>query len=190
MNRRTFCGAALSASVLALAGCAPTPQQAAVRTDLIEANYQAVDVLLAGVQLATNEPLLVATLVSLDSLNESSRLGRLFSEQISSRITAHGYAVEELKLRESLFIQAEGAMLLSREVRELTQAHRAQAVVVGTYATSRNMLYVSLKIVVPNGNVVVAAHDYAMPIDTNIRDLLMVRGLGYGSYGGSGKLIR
>lgn len=190
MNRRIFCGAALSAAALALAGCAVTPEQAAVRTDLIAANYQAVDMLLAGVPLATGEPLLVATLVSLDSLNESSRLGRLFSEQISSRITAHGHAVEELKLRENLFIQSEGAMLLSREVRELTQAHRAQAVVVGTYATSRNMLYVNLKIVVPNGNIVVAAHDYAMPIDTNIRDLLMVRAMGYGSYGANGKLVR
>ncbi|QEI08426.1 hypothetical protein FXN63_23240 [Pigmentiphaga aceris] len=187
MNRRVFCAAALGASALALAGCAPTPEQAAVRTDLIAANYEAVDILLAGVQLAPNEPLLVATLVSLDSLNESSRLGRLFSEQISSRITAHGHAVEELKLRENLFIQQEGALLLSREVRELTQTHRAQAVVVGTYASSRNMLYISLKIVVPNGNRVVAAHDYAMPIDTNIRDLLMVRSMGYGGYG---KIVR
>lgn len=180
MNRRLFCGAALAASALSLAGCATHNDRIAVRTDLIEANYQAVDALLAGVRLSAGEPLLVATLVNLDVLNESSRLGRLFSEQLASRLTAHGHAVHELKLRENLFIQSEGAMLLSREVRELTQSHRAQAVLVGTYASSRNMLYISLKIVVPTGNVVVASHDYAMPIDTNIRDLLQVRSQAYG----------
>jgi TolB-like protein len=185
MNRRLFCGVLLGASALALAGCANTYERDAVRTDLIEANYRAVDALLAGVQLRPNEPLLVATLVSLDALNESSRLGRLFSEQISSRITAHNLPVEELKLRENLFIQSEGAMLLSREVRELSAAHRAQAVVVGTYASSRNMLYISLKVVVPTGNIVVAAHDYAMPIDSNIRDMMLVRNQAY-----YGKIVR
>ena len=180
MHRRHFCGALVAASALALAGCATGYERTAVRTDLIDTNYRAVDALMAGVQLSPTEPILVATLVNLDALNESSRLGRLFSEHIASRLTAHGLPVEELKLRENLFIQQEGAMLLSRELRELSQAHRAQAVVVGTYATSRNMLYVSLKIVVPTGNIVTAAVDYAIPIDSNIRDLLTVRAQPYG----------
>ena len=34
------------------------------------------------------------------------------------------------------------------------------------------MLYLSVKLVVPEGNVVLAAHDYAMPIDANIKGLL------------------
>jgi TolB-like protein len=180
MSRRRFCAAAAGVSVLALAGCVTNYDQVPVRTDLIDTNYRAVDALLAGLQLPTTEPLLVATLVNLDALNESSRLGRLFSEHISSRLTAHGLAVEELKLRENLFIQSEGAMLLSREVRELSQNHRAQAVVVGTYASSRNVLYVNLKIVVPTGNIVIAAVDYSVPIDSNIRDLLTVRPQPYG----------
>ena len=63
---------------------------------------------------------------------------------------------------------------LSREVREVSQSHDAQAVVVGTYAASATTLFISLKIVNPVGNAVVAAHDYSMPIDENVRSLLAV----------------
>ena len=37
------------------------------------------------------------------------------------------------------------------------------------------MVYVSLKIVNPQGNQVVAASDYALPVDDNIRGLLQGR---------------
>jgi TolB-like protein len=63
-------------------------------------------------------------------------------------------------------------LLLSREVQDISQTQSAQAVIVGTYTSSGKMLYLSLKLVVPEGNVVLAAHDYAMPIDTNIKGLL------------------
>lgn len=157
---------------LVLGGCASVEVPQA-RSNLIAANYEAVDALLAGVPMATDQPLLVATLVNVDVLTESSRLGRLFSEQIAARLTKRGFPVKELKLRENLFMkQSEGELLLSREVGEVSKAQNARAVVVGTYAASNSMLYVNLKLVNPNGNVVLAAHDYALPLDSNISDLL------------------
>ena len=66
-------------------------------------------------------------------------------------------------------------MLLSREVREVSQAQNAQAVVVGTYAVSASVVYISLKLVNPVGNTVVAAHNYAVPMDENVRALLTGR---------------
>lgn len=164
---------------LSLGGCA-TADQGLVRTNLIEANYSAVDALLNGVPLSGEQPLLVATLVNVDVLTESSRLGRLFSEQIAARLTKRGYPVKELKLRENLFMkQSEGELLLSREVGEVSRAHNARAVVVGTYAASGSMLYINLKLVHPSGNIVLSAHDYALPLDNNIRDLLGVRKASY-----------
>lgn len=164
---------------LSLGGCA-TADQGLVRTNLIEANYSAVDALLNGVPLSGEQPLLVATLVNVDVLTESSRLGRLFSEQIAARLTKRGYPVKELKLRENLFMkQSEGELLLSREVGEVSRAHNARAVVVGTYAASGSMLYINLKLVHPTGNIVLSAHDYALPMDNNIRDLLGVRKTSY-----------
>lgn len=155
-------------------------------TKLIEANYQAVDALVGGLSLKSDpaftadQPLLVATLVSVDTLTESSRLGRLFSEQVAARLTKLGFKVKELKLRDNLFMkQSEGELLLSREVGEVSRVHNARAVVVGTYASSGSMLYLNLKLVHPSGNIVLSAHDYALPMDNNIRDLLGVRKTSY-----------
>lgn len=173
-RRRGLQWALLGAVPLGLLACSSTPPvDPDVRTDLIDANYRAADALLEGLMLDRKLPLLVATFVNLEVLTESSRLGRLFSELVGSRLAQRGYLVKELKLRESLFMkQSQGALLLSREVREISQNQEAQAVIVGTYTQSSKMLYLSVKLVLPEGNVVLSAHDYAMPLDTNLKGLL------------------
>ena len=143
------------------------------RVDLIEVNERATDALLLNAPLDASQPVLVATLVNIDRLSESSRLGRIFAEQIATRMVQRGLRVTEVKLRENLVLHREqGELLLSREVREVSQSHDAQAVVVGTYAVSATVLYISLKLVNPAGNQVIAAHNYAVPVDENVRSLL------------------
>ncbi len=168
--RHTLAGAAFG-GVLWLGGCASVED--GLGANLITLNYRAADQLMHGVTLDPRQPVLVATLVDQEDLGESSRLGRLFSEQYSGRLSNQGVRVVELKLREQLFMkQTTGALLLSREVREVSRAHDAQAVVVGTYTSSGQTLYVSLKLVRPEGNTVVSAHDYALPLNNNIKGLL------------------
>ena len=183
-RRALWCSAVVLAT-LGIQGCASNPVSTyyygdrtggGVRTDLIEVNERATDALLLHAVLDANQPVLVATLVNVDRLNESSRLGRIFSEQIAGRMVQRGLRVTEVKLRESLVLHRDqGELLLSREAREVSQAQNAQAVVVGTYAMSASMLYLSLKLVNPMGNHVVAAHSYAVPVDENVRTLLTGR---------------
>ncbi len=182
MKRRNFFSAAV---LIGLTGCSSfyygdKPGATWFPTDLIEANHRAVDALLANAPLDAQHPVMVATLVQVDRLSESSRLGRIFSEQIAGRMVQRGVRVVELKLRDSVALQRDqGELLLSREVREVSQSHDAQAVVVGTYAASASALYISLKLVTPVGNTVVAAHNYAVPMDENVRVLLASGGLRY-----------
>ena len=137
MKRRDFFSAA---ALIGLTGCSSfyygdKPGATWFPTDLIEANHRAVDALLANAPLDAQHPVMVATLVQVDRLGESSRLGRIFSEQIAGRMVQRGVRVVELKLRDSVALQRDqGELLLSREVREVSQSHDAQAVVVGTYA--------------------------------------------------------
>ncbi|MDD2547256.1 MAG: FlgO family outer membrane protein [Burkholderiaceae bacterium] len=180
MKRRTTLALLLGAATLAQIGCASyyygDRAAGTDRTDLVEANYRATDMLLLDAPLDPRQPVLVATLVNVDRLTESSRLGRIFSEQIASRMVQRGLRVTELKLREHLSMHRDqGELLLSREIREVSQAQDAQAVVVGTYAVSANRVYISLKLVNPAGNTMVAAHDYALPVDENVRVLLTGR---------------
>lgn len=184
---RAIAAAAVSAVAWSLTGCASSYYYgdntggaggggSSSRTSVIAANHHAADMLLQGAPLDRDHAVLVATLVNVDRLNESSRLGRIFSEQIAGRLVQRGLSVTELKMRESVAMQREqGELLLSRELRDVSRAHDAQAVVVGTYAVSSTILYVSIKLVKPDGNLVVAAHNYAVPMDDNVRALLAGR---------------
>jgi TolB-like protein len=187
MKRRDWMlkSAAWAGAALSLGGCANQVHEyyygeraggSGRRADVVQRNEQAADALLQQVALDPQEAVLVATLVNVDQLAESSRLGRLFSEQIAGRIAQRGQRVIEVKMRDQMVMRRDqGELLLTREAREVSQSHQAQAVVVGTYATSSTVLYISLKLVGPVGNVVLAAHNYTLPMDDNVRALLAGR---------------
>jgi TolB-like protein len=118
-------------------------------------------------------PLLVATIVNIDSLNQSSRLGRLVSEQIATRLTQRGYNVVEMKLRSNVYIrEGTGELLLSRNVRDLSKNYNAQVVVVGNYAVAAAYVYLTLKAVTVADNRVIGAVNYLLPITDNNKAML------------------
>ncbi|MFT3812212.1 MAG: FlgO family outer membrane protein [Acidovorax sp.] len=172
----------LLAGSLALTGCAQyyygesAGAGFGLAGSLVDASQQAADALLQNAPLNPNQPVLVGTLVSVDRLDESSRFGRTVSEQIAARLTQRGLRVTEVRLRENMAMQpGQGELLLSRELRNVGRAHDAQAVVTGTYAVSANQVFVNLKLVRAPGSDVLAAHSYVLPIDNNVRALLMGR---------------
>ena len=180
------------ASVLVLGGCEtsqktvvvpePTYEQA-LNNDFKTVNYKAVDELIKHYQSpasanniaagSSGSPFIVATLVNIDQLEQSSTLGRTISEQIASRMTQMGLGVVELKVRNGVYMKRnEGEFLLTREIKEVAATHKAQAVVVGTYAESASFIFVTLKLVNPANSLILAAYDYALPLDKQIRRML------------------
>lgn len=165
-RRRWLASGALGALLL---GCSTPPSGDA----LIQLNHLAADALLQGATLDPRQPVLIATLVDLDDLERSSRWGRLASEHLAARLANRGVRVKELKLRNQIFMaQASGALLLSREVADLSLEHDAQAVVVGTYTVAGDTVYVSLKLIRPEGNTVMSAHDYSFALGERTRALM------------------
>lgn len=144
-------------------------------SDFIKNNYKATETLVATLTkpMDSNVPIIVATIVNIDELTESSRLGRTISEQVGAKLTHLGFKVIELKMRSNIFVKRnEGELLLSRELSEVMRNHRAQAVVVGTYAVANDFVYVNLKMVNEDKNIIIAAHDYTLNMDKNIASLL------------------
>lgn len=147
----------------------------AAESPLIPTNYAAADYLLEQLKhnVAPNSTLIIATLVNIDALESSSTLGRLISEQISARFTQNSYRMVELKFRNNVYIvQNQGEFMLTREIHELAKTHAAQAVITGTYAQSRDFVYINLKVIQPKTNAVLAVHDYVLPLDENNRHML------------------
>lgn len=144
-------------------------------SDLVAKSYGAADVLLDQVPYlkADRQPLLTGTFVNVNSMTNSSALGRIVAEQIGSRFAQKGFTMVELKLRKNVFIQQNnGEFVLSRAVRDLSQTHNAAAVIAGTYAVGRRAVYVSARLVRAADNLVLAAHDYTLPIGPDARALL------------------
>jgi hypothetical protein len=101
LPRRRLWALGLLTAGLGLAACSSTPpvDENVHRPDRRE--LQGRRRLSGRCSVDRRQPLLVATFVNLEVLTESSRLGRLFSEQVGGRLAQRGYAVKELKLRET-----------------------------------------------------------------------------------------
>ena len=124
--------------------------------------------------LSKSASLLVTILVNIDSLEESSRSGRTVSEHIQTKLSQLDFAVIEVKMRGDLMVeQDQGKLLLSMELKEISQTAKAQAVAVGTYSQAKDFIYINLKLVAPD-NVVISAYGYTLPLDSNVSSLLGV----------------
>ena len=160
--------------VVVLAGCGTFSnvyEAETVPAQLYAANYRAADALVAtaGDQLDLERPILMATVVDIDDLERSSTFGRFLSESVSARFTQNRYKMVEMKLQSSVYMKrAEGELMLTRQVREIANAHQAQAVVVGTYSRAAGVVFVNLKVVKPETNLIISAQDYSLPMSRNI----------------------
>lgn len=174
--------ASLLSLPLLVAGCADTPPKEEISyatvssNQFIASNYRAADALLGQLsgKLLADKPLIMATVVNIDALEHSTTLGRLISEQISTRFAQGHVTMVEMKLRNSVYLKRnQGEMMLTREVNEVAQSHKAQAIVVGSYAETSDMVFVNIKVIQPNTNYVLAAHDYALAKEGIVRSMLM-----------------
>ena len=143
--------------------------------NLIESNYNAADQLLCSVKdkLPAGSPVIMATVVNIDAIENSSTLGRAISEQIATRLVQAGMKTIEIKFRDNIYVkQNEGELALTREIGKIAQSHKAKAIVVGTYATSNASVFVNLKVIDPTTNIVMGATDYVIPLNDDMRTML------------------
>lgn len=168
------------ATAAMLAGCAQGPvtveptYESAARSEFVATNYRAAEVLIGQFKSrVANGPVIVATAVNIDALEQSSTLGRLVSEQISSRFAQSGFTMIEMKFRNNVYMKrGEGELLLTREINDVARSHNAQAVIVGTYGMSNDSVFVNMKIVEPGTNKVLAVNDYVLPLNRDVRSML------------------
>jgi TolB-like protein len=146
---------------------------------VVGANYAAADALLAQLKgkLADDKPLIMATIVNIDALEQTSTLGRLVSEQVSSRLAQGGLKMLELKLRNTVYLKrSQGELMLTREIGEVAHTHDAQAVVVGSYADTPDAVFVNVKVIQPTSNFVLAGHDFVLQKDATVRAMMQSAG--------------
>lgn len=146
-------------------------------THILNRSYAAGDILAQHLhrrEYALEHPLVAASFVNIDRLMQSSTLGRLLPEYISSRLAQYGFSITELKLRQdSVYVKNDaGEFALTRDLRYLETAREIHAVLVGTYAVSDNFVFISARVIRVHDNMVIAGHDFEIPMDATARALL------------------
>jgi len=120
-----------------------------------------------------NQPVFISTPVNNDNLKDSSSFGRSLQNAITAEFVRQGFAVNEIKLRSNVVIHAgEGEFLLSRDLMELKEKQRAQAVVVGTYTLSNRVMYLSIRLVKPGPGSILSVYEKRICLDANSLHML------------------
>ena len=143
--------------------------------DLVVASYQAADGMLEQVPwLKENrQPLLTGTFVNVNSLESSSGLGRIITDQIASRFAQKGFTMIEVTLRNNIFVKDNaGEFVLSRSVQDISRSHNVAAVIAGTYAVGKNSVYISARLIRAADSLILAGYDYSLPLGPDTKALL------------------
>lgn len=142
---------------------------------LIRHVYAAADQLESNMlyRLDRSQPVLATSFVNFDALDESSTFGRMLGDQIAIRFGQHGYNVLELKLRRDQILVRDGTgeLVLSRNLDHIQRQHDIQAVIVGTYTISNDTAFVACKLVRTRDNSVLAGHNFAIYLDTTLKNI-------------------
>jgi TolB-like protein len=118
--------------------------------------------------LFPQQPILVTTLVNNDNLDDTTSFGRSFQNNVTAGFVGRGYAVREIKLRRDLLVESyRGEFMLTRDLQELAEKERAQAVVVGTYTMANRAMYLSVRLVDPTDRSIRSVYEDKLYLDAN-----------------------
>ena len=118
-------------------------------------------------------PIMVTTLVNNDNLDATSSFGRTFQNNIAAGFVSRGYSVREINLRNEVqIVPHKGDFILTRDMKNLAYKQRAKAVVVGTYTMANRVMYLSVRLVNPVDQGILAAYEDKLYLDANSLKLL------------------
>jgi TolB-like protein len=165
----------LGFGVLLLSGCAKWQGALGIDANLRNVVFASVDELLltSHTLISDDTKFLVASIVNIDHLHQSSTLGRTMAEYINSCLVQRDFTTSETKLRQSMFVEEEGGeFLLSRDFSSLRAKYSAQAVIVGTYSVGENVVYISLRLVELQNGSILSTSEFEIPLGTETDRLL------------------
>lgn len=133
--------------------------------DLVEVSYDAVDWLLADLRqpLPKGSLVVINSLVNVDDMGQTLPFGRIISDQLSSALHRSGYRVMGMELPTEIFAKNEAGILeLPEKTKEALNNVGAKAIVIGSYASGRDNVYVSLRVVDIASQNVISSTDYSV----------------------------
>ena len=176
----------LALAVLSVEACAPrnslVTDNGSTSLSSVDANYtetsrQAVQYMLENARdsivgddsFDPTRPVIVASSVDLNNFNETSNFGRLMGQSLKVGLQSQRKnKIIEVDLRQGYIPILQGSnageFLLSRNLLTLAARFNAGAALVSTYSVALNKVYVTVELINVDQNVIVAAHQFEVPI--------------------------
>lgn len=169
--------------ITSLCGCSSTfrfiKTQSYLNTDLIEASYDASEILEDELseKIPKGSLIVVSTLLNVKkNPNETSSFGRIISDQIATSLHKAGYQIIALNLPIDLFeMEEKGELELSDENKALLKKYKAAVMVGGVYAPGKQTAYVSLRAVDRFSKHVIASTDFSVTLGPDVKNLLKTK---------------
>lgn len=194
-NSYTWLAIVASASVLMLSGCAgvTTAIQSATeqeKSKILYTSYQAADIIAqqANSHVSPSDVIGVEPLLPLDAKYNNAAFGHVVSQNVSARLVQLGYNVGiptdipqtpyPMPSQPSPITDAYGNVVAVQPVQPYQQPTVQRTMVpsgivlTGHYAETRTGMLVSLRLVHKDMNRILAAYDYSIPMQSQVRDLL------------------
>ncbi len=174
MPRKLILAAAAALAALVLAAPALAGGVPETARDLAaELDAQIVERLQLVEGPAKGQVLMVTTPASLDDLEMSSPLARLFAEELASWFVQAGYRVQDIRKGKTvLFAPKTGELLLTRDVQLLAENQAPSALIlVGTFTETSRSVRFNIKLIHAPDNEVLAMSSRTIPMSPELAEL-------------------
>ena len=116
--------------------------------------------------------LVVTDFVALNTLNETSQLGRLLAQNLMHEMQLRNWSVTDITFRKNILIDANGEFSLSRDVKQLKPPVQTGSIITGTYVNTAEGLILNVRMIQVISGAVVSTAQVKLPADRLISHLL------------------
>ena len=116
--------------------------------------------------------LVVTDFVALNTLNETSQLGRLLAQNLMHEMQLRNWSITDITFRKNILIEASGEFSLSRDVKQLKPPVQTGSIITGTYVNTTEGLILNVRMIQVISGAVVSTAQVKLPADRLISHLL------------------
>ena len=111
-----------------------------------------------------SQPVVITSFLNLDSMKNTSGLGRLISENLIHELQVRKWRVADIRLSKSILINELGEFSISRDVKKIRDKYRLGSIVTGTYTIAANTVIINARVINIETGLVLSTGQIAIPL--------------------------
>ena len=142
--------------------------------NLINDTYHYTGKLLSNNSLKKGDKVVLATVVDINNLDDTTQFGRTITEQVAREFINDGYKVVDVRANLNGIVvgKRKGEFYITRDVEKLANSIKANAIFYGTYSVGKQFVYVNLKLINAKHHIILNSIDYRIHLNDDVKKML------------------